>query len=135
MVLTGAHYIYILFMVVVLITMIMKKESVIPCILGIFALGLYYTRDLIGALGAIFSALSVALNELGPVIIIIGIMVALSKALEENKAIDFMVGPISKVVKKLYECIFHIRYIYVYNVLVFLAITSNCTCRSYIFYQ
>ena len=99
MVLTGAHYIYILFMVVVLITMIMKKESVIPCILGIFALGLYYTRDLIGALGAIFSALSVALNELGPVIIIIGIMVALSKALEENKAIDFMVGPISKVVK------------------------------------
>ena len=86
-------------MVVVLITMIMKKESVIPCILGIFALGLYYTRDLIGALGAIFSALSVALNELGPVIIIIGIMVALSKALEENKAIDFMVGPISKVVK------------------------------------
>ena len=99
MVLTGAHYIYILFMVVVLITMIMKKESVIPCILGIFALGLYYTRNLIGALGAIFSALSVALNELGPVIIIIGIMVALSKALEENKAIDFMVGPISKVVK------------------------------------
>ena len=99
MVLTGAHYIYILFMVVVLITMIMKKESVRPCILGIFALGLYYTRDLIGALGAIFSALSVALNELGPVIIIIGIMVALSKALEENKAIDFMVGPISKVVK------------------------------------
>ena len=99
MVLTGAHYIYILFMVVVLITMIMKKESVIPCILGIFALGLYYNKSLTGALGAIFSALNVALNELGPVIIIIGIMVALSKALEENKAIDFMVGPISKVVK------------------------------------
>ena len=99
MVLTGAHYIYILFMVAVLITMIMKKESVIPCVLGIFTLGLYYNKSLIGALGSIFSALSVALNELGPVIIIIGIMVALSKALEENKAIDFMVGPISKVVK------------------------------------
>lgn len=67
--------------------------------MGIFALGLYYNKSLTGALGAIFSALNVALNELGPVIIIIGIMVALSKALEENKAIDFMVGPISKVVK------------------------------------
>ena len=100
MVLTGAHYIYILFMVAVLITMIMKKESVIPCVLGIFTLGIYYNKSLIGALGSIFSALSVALNELGSVIIIIGIMVALSKALEENKAIDFMVGPISKVVKK-----------------------------------
>nr|WP_317331916.1 hypothetical protein [uncultured Romboutsia sp.] len=99
MVLTGAHYIYILFMLVVLITMIMKKESVIPCILGIFVLGFYYNRSLIGALISIFLALNVALNELGPVILIIGIMVSLSKALEENKAIDFMVGPISKVVK------------------------------------
>ena len=99
MALTGAHYIYILFMVAVLVTMIMKKESVIPCVLGVFALGLYYNKSLIGALGSIFSALSIALNELGPVIIIIGIMVALSKALEDNKAIDFMVGPISKVVK------------------------------------
>ena len=99
MALTGAHYIYILFMVAVLVTMVMKKESVIPCVLGIFTLGLYYNKSLTGALGSIFTSLSVALNELGSVIIIIGIMIALSKALQENKAIDFMVGPISKVVK------------------------------------
>lgn len=79
--------------------MIMKKESVVPCILGIFTLGLYYNRSLVGALGSVFTALGVALNELGSVIIIIGIMVALSKALEESKSIDFMVGPISKIVK------------------------------------
>ena len=99
MVLTGAHYIYILFMVAALVSMIMKKESVVPCILGIFTLGLYYNRSLVGALGSVFTALGVALNELGSVIIIIGIMVALSKALEESKSIDFMVGPISKIVK------------------------------------
>ena len=99
MVLTGAHYIYILFMVAALVTMIMKKESVVPCILGIFTLGLYYNRSLVWALGSVFTALGVALNELGSVIIIIGIMVALSKALEESKSIDFMVGPISKIVK------------------------------------
>ena len=99
MVLTGAHYIYILFMVAALVTMIMKKESVVPCILGIFTLGLYYNRSLVGALGSVFTALGVALNELGSIIIIIGIMVALSKALEESKSIDFMVGPISKIVK------------------------------------
>ena len=99
MVLTGAHYIYILFMVAALVTMIIKKESVVPCILGIFTLGLYYNRSLVGALGSVFTALGVALNELGSVIIIIGIMVALSKALEESKSIDFMVGPISKIVK------------------------------------
>ena len=133
MVLTGAHYIYILFMVAALVTMIMKKESVVPCILGIFTLGLYYNRSLVGALGSVFTALGVALNELGSVIIIIGIMVALSKALEESKSIDFMVGPISKIVKNPTGAFFHIRDIYVAYVLVFLAITSNSTCRGYIF--
>ena len=99
MVLTGAHYIYILFMIIILITMIMKKESVIPCVIGIFLLGLFYKKSLVGALAAIFTSFIVALGELGPIILIIGIMVALSKSLEENNAIDFMVKPFSKLIK------------------------------------
>ena len=99
MVLTGAHYIYILFMIIILITMIMKKESVIPCVIGIFLLGLFYKKSLVGALAAIFTSFIVALGELGPIILIIGIMVALSKSLEENNAIDFMVKPFAKLIK------------------------------------
>ena len=99
MVLTGAHYIYIIFMVIILITMILKKESVVPCVLGIFCLGLFFTNSLVGALNGIFNSFIVALNELGGVILIIGVMVALSKALEENHAIDFMVKPFAKVIK------------------------------------
>ena len=100
MVLTGAHYIYIIFMVIILITMILKKESVVPCVLGIFFLGLFFTKNIVGALNGVFNSFVVALNELGGIILIIGIMVALSKALEENHAIDFMVKPFSKVIKK-----------------------------------
>ena len=100
MVLTGAHYIYIIFMIIVLITMILKKESVVPCVLGIFFLGLFFTGNFVGALSGVFNSFVVALNELGGVILIIGIMVALSKALEENHAIDFMVKPFAKVIKK-----------------------------------
>lgn len=99
MVLTGAHYIYILFMVIILITMIMKKESVIPCVVGTFLLGIFYKKSIVGALTAVFTSFIVALDELGSIILIIGIMVALSKALEENNAIDFMVKPFSKSVK------------------------------------
>lgn len=99
MVLTGAHYIYIIFMVIILISMIMKKESVVPCILGIFFLGLYFTNSFAGALNGIFNSFVVALNELGGIILIIGIMVALSKALEEINAINFMVRPFAKVIK------------------------------------
>ena len=99
MVLTGAHYIYIIFMLIILITMILKKESVVPCVLGIFFLGLFFTESLVGALNGVFNSFVLALNELGGIILIIGIMVALSKALDENHAIDFMVKPFSKVIK------------------------------------
>lgn len=99
MVLTGAHYIYIIFMIIILITMIMKKESVIPCIIGIFCLGLYFTQNFVSALAGIFNSFIVALNGLGGIILIIGIMVALSKSLEENNAIDFMIKPFAKIIK------------------------------------
>lgn len=99
MVLTGAHYIYIIFMLIILMTMILKKESVVPCVLGIFFLGLFFTESLVGALNGVFNSFVLALNELGGIILIIGIMVALSKALDENHAIDFMVKPFSKVIK------------------------------------
>lgn len=99
MVLTGAHYIYIIFMAIILISMIMKKESVVPCILGIFFIGLYFTSSFVGALNGIFNSFVVALNELGGIILIIGIMVALSKALEEINAINFMIRPFAKIIK------------------------------------
>lgn len=99
MVLTGAHYIYILFMLAILIIMIMKKDVIVPCILGIFCLGLFYTQSIPQATNAVFNALIVSLSELGPVILIISVMVALSKALEDNNAINYMIKPFSKVIK------------------------------------
>ena len=99
MTLTGAHYIYILFMVIVLVTMILKKDVIIPCILGIFCLGLFYTHNIAGSLGAVFNSFIVSLNELGSIILIISIMVALSKTLEKNKAINYMVKPFSRFIK------------------------------------
>ncbi|MER0284968.1 hypothetical protein ABRY17_13770 [Clostridioides difficile] len=99
MVLTGAHYIYIVFMVIILITMIMKKDTIVPCILGVFFMGLFFEKNIFGAITAVFNSFIISLNELGPIILIIAIMVALSKALESNNAIQYMVRPFSKVIK------------------------------------
>lgn len=99
MVLTGAHYIYILFMVIILITMIMKKDTIVPCILGVFFMGLFFEKNIFGAIIAVFNSFIISLNELGPIILIIAIMVALSKALEANNAIQYMVRPFSRVIK------------------------------------
>ncbi|MGM9533144.1 hypothetical protein [Intestinibacter sp.] len=96
---TGAHYIYILFIIVILITMIMKKDTVVPCVLGVFCLGLFYSNNIAGSLGAVFNSFIVSLGELGPVILIISIMVALSKALETNHAINYMIKPFSRFIK------------------------------------
>ncbi|EQI55173.1 membrane protein [Clostridioides difficile] len=99
MVLTGAHYIYILFMVIILITMIMKKDTIVPCILGVFFMGLFFEKNIFGAITAVFNSFIISLNELGPIILIIAIMVALSKALEANNAIQYMMRPFSRVIK------------------------------------
>ncbi|HSQ87663.1 TRAP transporter large permease subunit [Romboutsia sp.] len=99
MTLTGAHYIYIAFMFIILIAMLMKKDIIVPCVLGVFCLGLFYKHSTIGAVSAVFNSFIIALGELGPIILIIGVMVALSKSLEERKAINYMVKPFSKVIK------------------------------------
>lgn len=99
MVLTGAHYIYIIFMVIILITMIMKKDTIVPCILGVFFMGLFFEKNIFGAITSVFNSFIISLNELGPIILIIAIMFALSKALEANNAIQYMVRPFSRVIK------------------------------------
>jgi hypothetical protein len=99
MVLTGAHYIYIFFIVIILMAMIMKKDTIVPCILGVFLLALFYTNNIASSIGAVFNGLIISLVELGPIILIISIMVALSKSLESNYAIEYMIRPFSKVIK------------------------------------
>ena len=99
MLLTGAHYIYMIFIVVILLTMMLKKDTIVPCILGVFALAIYYTHDIVFSVGAIFNSLIIALSELGPIILIIAAMMALSKVLEDNDTIELIVKPFTKVIK------------------------------------
>ncbi|WP_373600691.1 hypothetical protein [Paraclostridium bifermentans] len=99
MTLTGAHYIYAIFILIILFTMIMKKDTIVPCILGVFFLALFYTSNISTSIGAVFNGLIISLKELSPVIMIISIMVALSKSLEDNYAIEYMIKPFSKIIK------------------------------------
>lgn len=55
MILTGAHYIYIIFILIILAVMIMKKDTIVPCMLGIFALAFFYTNNVVASVGAIWT--------------------------------------------------------------------------------
>lgn len=97
MVLTTLHIVYIAMVVVILGIMLMKKDIIIPCIIGIFVIGLIRFSNVVSALQAIFNAVIYAGTEFWGIIVTISLVVAMSKALQELGADSIMMSPIRKV--------------------------------------
>ena len=97
--LTAAHWVYLLFVLIVLLTMILRKETPLVCVIGAFVLALVVTGSLIGAVQAVFNAVVVAAQELLGVVTIISIIVALAKMMEENGLADMMFAPVRRRLK------------------------------------
>lgn len=97
MVLTSLHYLYIVMVVIILTIMLMKKDIVIPCIIGIFAMGYLYSGSAVAATQSIFNTIIYAGNEFWGIIVIISLVVAMSKALQEIGSDVLIMSPIKKV--------------------------------------
>jgi len=81
--LTAAHWIYALFIILVLVTMAMRKDTPVVCIVGSFTLAWVITGDVVKAVQAVFNAVSVAFGELLGTVLIISLIVSMAKMLEE----------------------------------------------------
>jgi len=88
--LTSLHWIYILMVLLVLTTMILRRDTVLPCFIGLFVIGLAAKGSLIGGLQVVYNALIAAGNEFWGIIAIISLVVAMSKALADVGA-DYIV--------------------------------------------
>jgi len=97
--LTLLHWIYVIMVVVILAIMVMRKDTVIPCIAGIFLLGLAGSGSITGAIRAIFNSFIVAGNELLGIIFVISLIVAMSKMMESIGANVLMVSPFSRLIR------------------------------------
>ncbi|WP_432663158.1 hypothetical protein R9X47_21550 [Wukongibacter baidiensis] len=97
--LTSLHWIYVIMTLVILIVMLMRRDTIIPCILGIFLISFMAKKSFIGGTKGVFDAFIVAANELIGIIIVISCIVAMSKILEEIGANNLMVKPFTKVIK------------------------------------
>ncbi|HBD63001.1 MAG TPA: hypothetical protein DC038_01050, partial [Clostridiales bacterium] len=97
MVLTSLHYLYIVMVVVVLSIMLMKKDIVIPCIIGIFAMGYLYSGNVVTAVQSIFNTIIYAGNEFWGIMVIISLVVAMSKALQEIGSDVLIMSPMKKI--------------------------------------
>jgi len=96
MVLTSMHYLYIVMVFIILAILLLKKDIVIPCVIGIFAMGLLYSKSIIFAVQTIYNALIYSGTEFWGIIVIISLVVAMSKALQDIGADVLIMSPIKK---------------------------------------
>ncbi|MFP4035369.1 MAG: hypothetical protein ACLFT5_07675 [Desulfovermiculus sp.] len=93
------HWLYLAGVVVVVLTMIMRRNVVIPCVVFTFVIGLIYTSSFIGAMQTVFTASLVAGTGLFNIFLIIGIMLALLRAVEREGADRLLVVPLKKIMR------------------------------------
>ncbi len=97
--LTAAHWVYLLGIVVVLATMVMRRETPLVCIVFSFILALFVTKGLISSVQAVFNSVVVAFSELLGIVVIISLIVAMAKMLEETGIAATMFNPVKKMLK------------------------------------
>ena len=97
--LTPLHNIYLIFIIIIIVAMIMKKDITLICILGIFILGLVGTESIYKAAMGIFNSLVYATKELMPTILIISVITAMSSILMASGINNEIVSPFKGVIK------------------------------------
>lgn len=97
--LTAIHYIYLLFIFIILGTMVKKRDCSLVCIIGIALISIVSTKSLPMAVMSIFNSFVYAIIELLPTILIISIIAALSKLLRYTGINRLMISPFTKLIK------------------------------------
>lgn len=95
--LTTLHWVFLFWVLMVIVVMGLRKDPLIPCILGLFSIGWLFKGSLIGGITTIFNALIVAGNEFWGIIVVISLIVALSKLLADTGADYLVMSPLAKL--------------------------------------
>jgi len=95
----AAHWIYLAGIVVILITMAVRKNIVVPAVTGTFLTAWAFSGSFITGLSSIFNASLVAAKELFNIFLIIAIVTAMLGALREMGADRLMVTPFRRIMR------------------------------------
>lgn len=93
------HIFYLVMVAFIIVTLLFKKEIVLPCIIGIFVMGLIFYGNVIKAIQVLYNAVLYAGKEFLGIIMVIALVVAMSKALSALGADEIMVRPLKKVIR------------------------------------
>lgn len=95
----AAHWVYLAGVAVIVLTMILRANVVVPSIVATFCVALAWTGSPVSALGSIFNASFVAAKELFNIFLVIALMTALLNALKTLQSDIRMVEPFRAVMK------------------------------------
>ncbi|MBK5482231.1 hypothetical protein JFV29_09965 [Peribacillus sp. TH16] len=97
--LTALHWIYVVFIALIIGFMVKRRDTTLICIVGIFLLALVATGSLASSISGIFNSFIFAITELMSTILIISIIVAMSTVLTKSGINDVMIAPFAKFIK------------------------------------
>lgn len=98
--LTSLHIAYIVITVAVLAALLLKKEIVLPCALGILIIGYLYKKgSLIGAVQTLNNAIIHSCIELLSIIVVIALVVAMSHAMIAVGADQMLMRPVGRIIR------------------------------------
>jgi hypothetical protein len=97
--LAALHWIYVVFVVLIIGFMVARKDTSLVCIVGIFLLAITATHSLSAAISGIFNSFIYAITELLPTILVISIIVAMSKVLTATGINDVMISPFARFIR------------------------------------
>lgn len=95
--LTMLHYIYVIMVFLVIVTMMFRKDTVLPCIIGLLIIGFAYSGSLLMGVQTVFNALIAAGNEFWGIILVISLVVAMSRSLQDIGADKLIMTPIKRL--------------------------------------
>jgi hypothetical protein len=97
--LTAAHWVYLIFIILILATMILRKNIVVPAVMGTFFTALVFAGSLVTGIASVFNASLVAAVNLFNIFLIIALVTAMLGALQEMGADRKMVTPFRGVMR------------------------------------
>ena len=95
----AAHWVYLLGVATIVVTMICRANVVVPSVIATFLVALAWTQSPVLALGSIFNASFTAAKELFNIFLVIALMTALLNALKVLRSDIRMVEPFRAVMK------------------------------------
>ena len=99
-VLAPVHWLFLIGVIAIFLTMILRKDTPIVCILFLFLIGTAGRHSLAGGVQAIFTSVIYAISQFMEVIATIALVTAFSKCLRDLGSDALLMAPMSRVMRR-----------------------------------